>query len=346
LQSPAVPGWPMNAPRRALVSGWFSFLNGEATAGDLLAADTAVRWLTDAGIAHDVALSPVLRAGAAPDEPMLRAASAPDEPMLRAASAPDEPMLRAASASDELMLRSGVVLDEIDPRRYSHLLFVCGPAAGWQVEDLLRRFGHCTKIAVGVSIVASTPAGFDVVLSRDGPGGDRPDLSLVAARSPLPPVVAVVRAHRQNEYPDAQHDRVHRVVDEVLRASDIAVVELDTRVDPRTVVGRRPRDVEATLARVDAVVTTRMHGLVLALRHGVPAVAVDAVPRGAKVRQQAAVLGWPAVLTADDLTADRLFSWLCWALGGEAAVLARRCADTAAPQLHAVQQDMLAALTR
>ncbi len=103
----------------------------------------------------------------------------------------------------------------------------------------------------------------------------------------------------QHEYPDARHERVHQLIDHVLRALDVAVVEVDTRVDPRNEVGRRAVDVEAVLADVDAVATTRMHGLVLALRHGVPAVAVDAGPGGAKVSRQGAVLGWPAVQTVD-----------------------------------------------
>jgi hypothetical protein len=61
------------------------------------------------------------------------------------------------------------------------LLFVCGPAAGWQVEELLDRFGNTVKIAVGVSVVAGTPERFDAVLARDG-DGSRPDLSLLAGR--------------------------------------------------------------------------------------------------------------------------------------------------------------------
>jgi hypothetical protein len=71
----------------------------------------------------------------------------------------------------------GPSLDEVDSSRYTHLLFVCGPAAGRQVDDLLTRFPHCVKVAVGVSEVDTTPPGFDVLITRDGPDGDRPDLS-------------------------------------------------------------------------------------------------------------------------------------------------------------------------
>jgi polysaccharide pyruvyl transferase WcaK-like protein len=41
------------------------------------------------------------------------------------------------------------------------------------------------------------------------------------------------------------------------------------------------------ISRLDLVITMRMHGLVLALKHGVPALAVDPVAGGAKVTAQA-----------------------------------------------------------
>lgn len=45
---------------RVLVTGWFSFLHAEATAGDVLALDTVTDALTGAGAEHDIAWSPVL----------------------------------------------------------------------------------------------------------------------------------------------------------------------------------------------------------------------------------------------------------------------------------------------
>ena len=48
---------------KVLVTGWFSFARGEATAGDLLARDVACRWLELAGRSYDVALSPAFDAG-------------------------------------------------------------------------------------------------------------------------------------------------------------------------------------------------------------------------------------------------------------------------------------------
>ena len=56
------------------------------------------------------------------------------------------------------------------------------------------------------------------------------------------------------------------------------------------------------IARVDVVVTTRLHGLVLALKNGVPAVAVDPIRGGAKVCRQAEALGWPHAFAVDAAT--------------------------------------------
>jgi Polysaccharide pyruvyl transferase len=50
------------------------------------------------------------------------------------------------------------------------------------------------------------------------------------------------------------------------------------------------------IARADVVVTTRLHGLVLALTQGMPVLAVDPVAGGAKVATQAAAWGWPVLL--------------------------------------------------
>jgi polysaccharide pyruvyl transferase WcaK-like protein len=57
---------------------------------------------------------------------------------------------------------------------------------------------------------------------------------------------------------------------------------------------------------MDLVITTRLHGLVLALKNGVPAIAIDPIPRGFKIEGQAHTVGWPVVLPVDGLTNERL----------------------------------------
>ncbi|MFJ8544729.1 polysaccharide pyruvyl transferase family protein [Streptomyces sp. NPDC093586] len=266
------------------MTGWFSFLDGEATAGDVLALHRVEEVLRGAGLAHDVVWSPGFRA-------------------------------------------DGLHVADVDPAAYSHLVFVCGPAHGWQVEELHRRFAHCVRIAVGVSVVdPASPAvtGFDRVLARDAAGtGPTPDLAARAPALPARPVVGVVLTHGQHEYgARRRHDRVAEGVTRWLAGKDCARLELETRLDAHDwrLCGT-PAQLEAVLARLDLVVTDRLHGLVLALRAGTPVLAVDPVAGGAKVTAQARACGWPALVAAERLETGVLERWWRWCLadGREAA---------------------------
>lgn len=252
---------------RVLVAGWFSFPWMGATAGDVLAARTVVDRARDAGRHVDVALSDAL------------------------------------SHIDP----SGVRWDEVDPTRYDDLLVVCGPIGDAPpLTDLLERFAASRRAAVDVTRLQPRfewdP--FDRWWVRDGVPDEpaRPDLAFAAPPTAVP-VVALVLAHRQREYGDrARHDEVGRVLRDVLADRDVAVVEVDTCFDPENAGGlRTPGQVEAVLRAADAVVTTRLHGLVLGLRVGTPVLAVDPVAGGAKVAAQASAVGWPEVLLPDEV---------------------------------------------
>ena len=41
----------------------------------------------------------------------------------------------------------------LPPEEYTHLVFTCGPAHGWQVEQLHERYRGCYRVAVGVSVI-------------------------------------------------------------------------------------------------------------------------------------------------------------------------------------------------
>ncbi|MFF5104413.1 polysaccharide pyruvyl transferase family protein [Streptomyces sp. NPDC000134] len=278
----------MHGRRKILVTGWFSFLHGEATAGDVLALDRVRAVLRSAGLDHDVVWSPGFR--------------------------PD-----------------GRHFEDLDPAAYTHLVFVCGPVHGRQVEELHRRFAHCTRIAVGVSVVdpgAAAVTGFHRVLPRDAPGAEpAPDLAARAPALPARPVAGVILTHGQREYGDRRrHAEVAGAVTGWLAGQDCARLELETRLDTRDWrLCATPAHLEAVLARLDLVVTDRLHGLVLALRAGTPALAVDPVAGGAKVTAQARACGWPALIPAERVGAGVLEHWWRWCLtdGREAARRAR-----------------------
>lgn len=281
---------------KVLVTGWFSFQDGEATAGDLLACDTACGWLEEAERDYDVALSSVFE--------------------------------------------GGVDWQAVNPEDYTDVLFVCGPAKGRQIEELTQRFTNCRLTGLDVSVVGTgeNHLPFDELLERDGPERVRPDISF-AARTERLPVAGLVLGHPQPEYGErGWHEATHNIIREAVYSRRLCVIPFDTRVDPTSKEFRSPAEVETLFSRVDLVVTTRMHGLVHALKNGVPALAVDPISGGAKVQRQAEAVGWPAVLTADTLTAARLHAALDFCLTSEARETAGACARRADEALRPLRE--------
>ena len=298
---------------RALVVGWSSPLHGEATAGDVLSAEAVCARLAADGVPFDTAWSPAMH--------------------------------RAYGPRGGLRLDDAVAAAE----RWTHLVWACGPITGWQVEELHAAFAHARRLAVGVSVLdPADPAvtGFHVVVPRDAPGAE-PQRDL-AARAPVPalPVLGVFLTSGQGEYgAHRRHDEVSGALGEWLARQRCARLLLETRLDPRD--WRMPataEEVVAQVARTDVVVTTRLHGLVLALRAGVPAVAVDPVAGGAKVSAQARAWNWPALAGAEEVLADPavLDRHLAWCLSGAGRAAAERT-RAQAPAAGERQLDVLSA---
>ncbi|PXY28358.1 polysaccharide pyruvyl transferase family protein [Prauserella muralis] len=273
---------------RVLVTGWPSFLHGEATAGDVLSMRTVAAALDTAGVAFDTAWSPAFRPGA-------------------------------------------LHLDDAEPAAYSHVVFACGPAHGEQLRWLHDRYASCRRIAVGVSVIDPADravTGFHRVLARDGDAVARADLALAASTTRVP-VAGFVLAPGQHEYGERRrHEQVHEALLDWAGGLDCARVPLDTRLDSADWRHCATGDAFVSLVeRLDVVVTTRLHGLVLALHAGVPALAVDPVAGGGKVSAQAHALDWPALVPAEQADAGRLGHWWNWCLStraGDAAAAPRR----------------------
>lgn len=280
---------------RALVVGWPSFVDGVASAGDVLGMEAAREELQQAGLPCDMALSPVFRPEA---------------------------------------LR----LEDAEPARYTHLVFACGPLHGQQVADLHTRYAHCRRVAVGTSVIDPddpAAAGFHAILARDGDGAEpQGDLALNPRQAPLP-VVGVILADAQPEYgARGQGDQAGADLTQWLQSWDCALVPLDTRLDREDWrLAYRPAELEAVIRRLDLLVTTRLHGLVLALKNGVPALAVDPVADGAKVADQARAWAWPATVTIKDLSQETLDYWRDWCLSpaGRAAAWQAAASPPASP---------------
>lgn len=241
----------------------------------------------------------------------------------------------------------GVDWRAVDPAAYSDVLFVCGPFKkhAWE-QEFLARFPRSRKVGVNLSMFEPLGAWspFDLLWERDSDRTSRPDLSILTDLARVPVVVRCL-VHPQEEYGDrAMHDTANAAIARLIASREMALVDVDTRLDVNATQLRTPAEVESLIARADVVLTTRLHGTVLALKNGVPAVAVDPVRGGAKILRQARTIGWPQVFTADAVTDAALAEAYAYCLTPEARRAARDCADRAREAVRPVRDEFIRAM--
>jgi hypothetical protein len=117
------------------------------------------------------------------------------------------------------------------------------------------------------------------------------------------------------------NEAINRLID----SREMAVVEIDTRLDTHGKNHLRSAvEIESLIARVDVLLTTRLHGLVLALKNGLPPIAIDPEPGGAKIRRQAELLDWPAAFVVDELDDQALQEAFKYCLTDESRAKAKQ----------------------
>src|SRR5262249_10805232 len=140
------------------------------------------------------------------------------------------------------------------------------------------------------------------------------------------------------------HRRANGAIERLIGRREMAPVRIDTRLDENATGLRTAAEVESLIARMDVVLTTRLHGTALALKNGVPAVAIDPVAGGAKIRRQAETIGWPVVLAGESASDEELLQAFDYCLTEQARDLAQRCADRARQSLASVGGEFLSFL--
>jgi hypothetical protein len=133
------------------------------------------------------------------------------------------------------------------PSDYSHVVFVCGPFQQGSLEQqFLRHFLGCRLIGLDLSML--TPLDrwnpFDILFERDSSATSRPDIAFLS-RQPLVPVVGRCLVE---PYPDSHWDRAHKAIARFLGARNVAVVEIDTRLDLNSTGLRTPAAIESLIA--------------------------------------------------------------------------------------------------
>lgn len=235
----------------------------------------------------------------------------------------------------------------VDPANYTSLVFVCGPMAESPLtSEIVRRFAHCRLI--GIDLTMTMPLDkwnpFDVLYERDSSAHARPDLVFLSEPQHVP-IVGVVLVHPQPMYGSrAMHPRANELIAGLTDAREMAVVRIDTCIEDNAGGLRTPAEIESLIARMDVVLTTRLHGTVLALKHGIPVIAVDPIAEGAKVLRQAAVLGWPLAFDVATTTPEQLSEAFDFCLTSEARLRARQISKRAVAELRDLRDEFMAVM--
>lgn len=239
----------------------------------------------------------------------------------------------------------------LDPSRYSHLFVICGPftpSMAIQHESIFGSFKHCVHIGVNLTMVEplATFNPFEVLLERDSDRAVRADLSFREAPSRVP-VIGLCLTGFQREYGDRHRGELaEQKLRRLIERSGAAFIEMDTSVPTET--NRfglsNAAQFESICARLDAMLTTRLHGMVLALKNGIPTIAIDPVAGGDKVTHQAQKLGWNEVFDPEQASDDDLRAALDRCLSDAGRSNAQLVRDRAIASLAGFDKEFAAAL--
>lgn len=215
------------------------------------------------------------------------------------------------------------------------LAFVCGPLLDRSpLRDFLYIHRRARKLALGVSILpnnAAMTSRFDVVVARDGVADSTFDFAASEIVPPAPQPAAGFRSAGlslrglQKEYgPDrvGNWEKSELLLRGLAARKGLTIVPIETRLLPDNDVAT----IRADFLRSDIVLTTRMHGALLALALGKPVIALDQIPGTAKVTAVLRKVGWQYVYPAESVTADMLDAAYS-DLAGTAGVSAVRAAQ-------------------
>jgi hypothetical protein len=178
---------------------------------------------------------------------------------------------------------------------------------------------------------------FDLLIERDSSVCSHPDMVFLSKK----PVVPVVGRCLVEPYQGAIDGLANAAIDQLTGSRDMVVIPIDTRLDVNSTGLKSPTEIESLLARMDVVITTRLHGMVLALKNGVPVIAIDPEAGGAKVIRQAKTIGWRLAYAADAVNDQILQQAFEYCLTDDARLEARRCAERAITSVESMRRDLL-----
>ena len=240
--------------------------------------------------------------------------------------------------------QGGVRWQNADPASYSHVCFVCGPFGnGWPISEFLDHFNGIKLIGLNLSLLQSRDEWdpFTICYERDSSSSQRPDITF-GANFPKVPVVGIILAHKQKEYgARSLHPRVDEAISAFVARHRMVPIYIDTCLEDNQGGLTSASEVESLIAKMDACITTRLHGLVLSIKNSVPAVAIDPIAGGAKVSSQAKAISWPVIISAEDLSENVLEKAFEYCLTTGARLEATRCANNSKKIIDELGEELI-----
>lgn len=236
-----------------------------------------------------------------------------------------------------------ISLDLAIPENYTHFIYVCGPFGNRPGEaDLLDRFSNCYTMGIDLTMLEPLHEWnpFDVLLERNSSECTRPDITFLS-QQPLVPVVGVCLVE---SYGAPFEELAYTAIKRLIASRQMAVVQIDTRLDCNSTKLRSSAEIESVLARMDLVITTRLHGTVLSLKNGVPTISIDPEGDALKVKRQADMIGWPMVFKASEVDDKNLRKAFDYCLTQEAKLKARECSEVARKVVEEIRNEFLDSL--
>lgn len=239
----------------------------------------------------------------------------------------------------------GASLSDVQSCDYDAAIYVCGPfSKEWGGDIFFEKFSGCKTMGVNLSMIDILESWnpFNELLERDSNRTVRPDISLLTSQK-LVPIVGVCLVE---EYGARHEKRAFELIQLVTQSREMAIVEIDTRLDKQSRPFRSPAEVESVLARMDIVLTTRLHGTVLSLKNGVPVLAIDPSGDECKVKRQADILGWPIAYMADQASEKDVLNAYDFCLTKKARQMAKHCGENGIRALSSYEAEFKQSLFR
>jgi polysaccharide pyruvyl transferase WcaK-like protein len=237
----------------------------------------------------------------------------------------------------------GIKWEDAIPERYTHVIFICGPFGnGWPVTEFLDYLKNSKLIGLNLTILQSLEKWnpFDFLIERDSDRQHNPDITF-GAKIQKAPVVGVIRAHKQKEYGKrAKHENANEAIDQLINSREMAIVNIDTSLENNQFGLRTSNEIESVIAKTDVIITTRLHGLVLALKNGVPALAIDPISGGAKITHQADAISWPYKFDVDSLKQQPLINAFEECLNGKAQNQVNKSVGLAKEMINKIENEL------